>query len=78
MPYINPIPYIEAGKEFELRLKVVFDEVVELETAKKSAAEYIKGLPMEDLEKSLACLEIKPVYPPESERMGGNHGKNEN
>ena len=34
MVYINPIPYIDMSKEFEIRIKLVSDEVIEEEQAK--------------------------------------------
>lgn len=67
MPYVNPIPYIEAGKEFELRVKVTFDEVVEVGEARKRAAEFIKNMPIEELASALSCLGIKAVYPKKGE-----------
>ena len=62
---MNPIPYIEAGKEFELRVKVTFDEVVEVKEARKRAAEFIKNMQIEELASALSCLNIKAVYPNE-------------
>lgn len=41
---MNPIPYIDAGKVFELRLRLKYDEVIEVEEAKKRTAEFIKDM----------------------------------
>ena len=61
--YVYPIPYIDAGKEFEMRLTVKFEEVIELDEAKRIVAEHIKSLPVETIMRSLSCAKIKPVYP---------------
>ncbi|MCI8564324.1 MAG: hypothetical protein HFH69_12575 [Lachnospiraceae bacterium] len=63
--YVNPIPYIDEGKEFEMRLRVVFDDVVEISEGKRKAAEYIKNTPVEKLVKTFSCTDIKAVYPKE-------------
>lgn len=41
--YVNPIPLIDAGKEFEMRLKVVFDDIISVEDGKRKTAEYINN-----------------------------------
>lgn len=64
--YINPIPYIEAGKKFEMRLTARFDEVIELNEAKLRIAEYIKSLPVEQIVAFLSCTKIEAVYPERS------------
>lgn len=61
--YVNPIPYIDMGKEFEMRLTAKFNEVIELEEAKLRVAEYIKDLPAEEIVRFLSCSRIKTVYP---------------
>lgn len=61
--YVNPIPYVDKGKEFEMRLAVTFDNLVEVEEAKLRTAEYIKGLPVEELKQIIVCTDIKAVYP---------------
>ena len=63
--YVNPIPYIDAGKEFEIRLRVVFDDVVEVKEGKRRVAEYIKSMDVEAILQSLSCVSIKAVYPEE-------------
>lgn len=60
--YINPIPYIDAAKEFEMRIKVKLDTVTEVDRAKQIVAEYILGLTKDEIIKALSC-EIFPVYP---------------
>lgn len=62
--YINPIPYIDAAKKFEMRLSVSLDEVSEVSKAKEIVAEYILGLSKEDIIKALSC-KMYPVYPEE-------------
>ena len=61
--YVNPIPYIDMGKEFEMRLTAKFNEVIELEEAKLRVAEYINDLPAEEIVRFLSCSLIKTVYP---------------
>ena len=63
--YVNPIPHIDAGKEFEMRLSVTFDDVIDVEEAKKKTAEYIKNLDVKRLAKAIVCTRIKAVYPEE-------------
>lgn len=63
--YVNPILYIDEGKEFEMRLRVVFDDVVEVSEGKRKAAEYIKNTPVEKLVQAFSCTDIKAVYPKE-------------
>ena len=46
---MNPIPYIDKGKAFELRLRVVFDDVVEVNEGRRKAAEYIQSMDVETL-----------------------------
>ena len=60
--YINPIPYIDMGKEFEIRLSLHFEELLDVDKAKDIAADYILGLSKEDLKKVLSC-KTYPVYP---------------
>lgn len=61
--YVNPVPMIEMGKEFELRLRAGFEELMPVEDAKLAIAEYILSLSKEELAEKLACLSIKAVYP---------------
>lgn len=63
--YVNPIPYIDEGKEFEMRLRVVFDDVVEVSEGKRKAAEFIKNMQVENLAQAFSCTVIKAVYPKE-------------
>ena len=68
--YINPIPYIDMAKQFEIRLIVTLDEVTEVQRAKEIVADYILGLSREDLIKGIACTKQFAVYP---ESRGGDH-----
>ena len=54
--YVNPIPHIDAGKEFEMRLSVTFDDVIDVD---------IKNLDVKRLAKAIVCTRIKAVYPEE-------------
>lgn len=60
--YINPIPYIDMAKEFEFRMRLVSDEVIETKEAKRRAAEFIKNMSIDELCKWLSCKSF-PVYP---------------
>lgn len=68
--YVNPIPYIDKAKKFEMRLSVTLDEVTDVQRAKEIVADYILGLSREDLIKGLACTKQFAVYP---ESRGGDH-----
>ena len=61
--YVNPIPYIDAAKKFEMRLIVTLDEVTEVQRTKEIVADYILGLSKEDLIKGIACTQQFAVYP---------------
>lgn len=61
--YINPIPMVDAGKDFEMRLSVSFDDVTELGEAKRRAAQYLLRQDEKTLASWLHCTNIKPVYP---------------
>lgn len=60
--YVNPIPYIDKAKKFELRLALEFSEVMEVQQAKE-AAEYLLGLDKETLARAFACTKQFAVYP---------------
>lgn len=60
--YINPIPYLDNAKEFEMRLKVELDVVTEVDQAKGIVADYIIGLSKDEIIKALSCKKF-PVYP---------------
>lgn len=62
MAYINPIPYIDMAKEFEIRIKLVSDEVIDEESAKSKCAEYIKSLSIDELRKIIS-VKTFAVYP---------------
>lgn len=61
--YINPIPYIDEAKEFEMRIRLVSDEVIPEEEAKRKAAEYIKSLSVRELCTKWISCKTFPVYP---------------
>lgn len=61
--YVNPIPLIDAGKEFILELNVKLDDITEVEHAKLLVARYLQELPVDQLAKAIRCKCIKPVYP---------------
>ncbi len=64
MGYINPIPYIDKAKKFEMRLHINLNEVTEINEAKSIVADYILSLSKEGLCNMLSC-EMFPVYPNE-------------
>lgn len=59
--YINPIPYIDRAKRFEMRLLVSLDELTEIDEAKEIVADFILSMDKDKLKDSLSC-EIFPVY----------------
>lgn len=63
MPYVNPVPTIDAGKEFEMRLVMKFDHLVSVEQAKQQTAEYLSQQTPETLANWLSCVRIKTLYP---------------
>lgn len=73
--YVNPIPAIDVGKIFEMRLSMHFEEPVPVETAKRQMAEYILQQSPETLAGWIHCLEIKAMYPkdltPEQQKKFG-------
>ena len=60
--YINPIPYVDKAKRFEIRLSIKLDELTDVEHAKEIAADYILSMDRKKLIDSLGC-ELFPVYP---------------
>ena len=63
MPYVNPIPAIDTGKQFEIRLEMRFDMLTPVDKAKRRAAEYILAQTPETLAKWLQCTNVKALYP---------------
>lgn len=59
--YLNPIPYIDMAKEFEFRIRLVSDEVIETKEAKRKAAEFIKNMTVDEICEWLSCKSF-PVY----------------
>lgn len=60
--YINPIPYADAAKEFEMRIKIKLDTVTGIDQAKGIVADYIQNMPKSEVVKALSCKTF-PVYP---------------
>lgn len=60
--YINPIPYLDKAKEFEMRIKIKLDTVTGIDQAKEIVADYIQNMPKSEIIKALSC-ETFPVYP---------------
>lgn len=63
MPYVNPIPAIDVGKKFEMRLAMSFDEPVPVEDAKLQMAKYLLEQAPETLASWISCSSIKAMYP---------------
>lgn len=63
MPYVNPIPAVDVGKDFEMRLEMRFDMLTPVDKAKRHAAEYILAQTPETLTQWLRCANIKALYP---------------
>lgn len=41
MPYVNPVPAIDIGKTFRMKLEMRFDEPIPVDAAKQKMAEYL-------------------------------------
>lgn len=63
MPYVNPIPAVDVGKKFEMRLAMSFDEPVPVESAKLQMAQYLLQQTPETLASWIACTRIRAMYP---------------
>lgn len=63
MPYVNPIPAIDVGKQFEMRLSMRFDEPVPVEDAKIQMAKYLLEQEPEKLASWIHCDRVKAMYP---------------
>lgn len=63
MPYVNPIPTIDIGKSFQMKLAMHFDEPVPVDTAKCKMAEYILQQDVATIASWITCEKIKPMYP---------------
>lgn len=61
--YVNPIPYIDKGKKFEMRIRLESDELVDVEVAKEEIADFILGMDKETLMGWINCTKIYAVYP---------------
>lgn len=62
MAYINPVPHIDEGKEFEFRVRATFPELVTVEEGKLATARYLKDLSDEELAEKIVCLKIQAMY----------------
>lgn len=60
--YLNPIPYLDAAKEFELRIRLVSDEPISEKDAKRKTAEFIKNMTVDEISRWLSCKSF-PIYP---------------
>lgn len=63
MPYVNPIPAIDVGKQFEMRLSMHFDEPIRVEDAKLRMAKYLLEQSPETLASWIHCGKCKAMYP---------------
>lgn len=63
MSYVNPIPAIDVGKKFEMRLDMSFDEPVPVEDAKLQMAKYLLAQAPETLASWISCTSVKAMYP---------------
>lgn len=63
MPYVNPIPTIDIGKSFQMKLAMHFDEPVPVDTAKCKMAEYILQQDVATIASWITCEKISPMYP---------------
>ena len=63
MPYVNPIPAIDVGKQFEMRLAMHFDEPMPVESAKLQMARYLLQQSPEKLASWISCARIHAMYP---------------
>ena len=61
--YVNPVPAIDAGKKFELRLMLNYDELIPVDTAKRRVAEFIKDQDVNILAGWIQCVEVHALYP---------------
>lgn len=63
MPYVNPIPAIDIGKTFRMKLEMHFDEPIPVETARHKMAEYILQQDPATIASWITCEKISPMYP---------------
>ena len=72
MSYINPIPYIDEAKEFEMRIHVKLNEATDTRRAKEIVAEHILGLSKEELITWISCVKQYAVYPDSALKVNNN------
>lgn len=63
MAYVNPIPAIGVGKDFELRLGMKFDMLVPVDEAKRQCAEFILSQDRDTVAGWLVCSAVRALYP---------------
>lgn len=63
MPYVNPIPAIDVGKRYQMRLAMSFEEPVPVEQAKLQMARHILEQTPETLASWISCDKIQAMYP---------------
>lgn len=62
-PYVNPIPAIDVGKKFEMRLSMSYDEPIPVEDAKLQMAKYLLEQTPETIASWTHCDRIYALYP---------------
>ena len=63
MPYVNPIPAIDIGKTFRMKLEMHFDEPIPVDAAKQKMAEYLLEQDPATIASWISCEKINPMYP---------------
>ena len=63
--YINPVPTIDMGRKFEIRLVLEFAQLADVEEARKQAAEWLLKQDPAAVASWMRCSDVKPVYPDE-------------
>lgn len=61
--YVNPIPMLDAGKDFVMEFRCVFDGIIEVKEAKLQLIDFLKSATTEELLGFIRCKKIEPVYP---------------
>lgn len=61
--YVNPIPAVDMGKHFEVRLEFRYPDVIPVDEAKCRIAVLVKDTDADTLAGWIKCTKIKPLYP---------------
>lgn len=61
--YVNPIPMVDLGKQFEMRFTVRTENLTTVDGAISFLAGWIKDQPVETLAKYIKCTDVRAVYP---------------